>query len=92
MKLKTISKILLAILVLTISIGVISAADNNATVLEAPTNNIDKNVLADHDWDDDDWDDDDDDDDDWDDDDRYKSGCRSNNREIQEEQLLQDKS
>ena len=71
MKLKTISKILLAILVLTISLGVISAADNNATVLEAPTNNIDKNVLADHDWDDD-WDDDDDDDDDWDDDDRYE--------------------
>ena len=71
MKLKTISKILLAILVLTISLGVISAADNNATVLEAPTNNIDKNVLADYDWDDD-WDDDDDDDDDWDDDDRYE--------------------
>lgn len=63
MNFKSVIKILILLLVLTISIGVISAADNNVTELEAPSNNLDKSVLKDYDWDDDDddrydWDDD----------------------------------
>lgn len=62
MNLKTLAKIFLITMVLTIGIGYISAADNDIAVLEAPSDNLDKNVLKDYDGDDDD------DDYDWDDD------------------------
>ena len=54
MNLKALAKIFLVFLVLTISVGVISAADSNITPLEASSNYLDKEVLADYDWDDDD--------------------------------------
>lgn len=62
MNFKVLTKILLVLLLLTISIGIVTAADKDVTALES--SNLDKSVLSD--WDD--WyDDDDDDDDDWDD-------------------------
>ena len=62
MNFKVLTKILLVLLLLTISIGIVTAADKDVTALES--SNLDKSVLSD--WDD--WYDDDDDD--WDD--RYE--------------------
>lgn len=71
MNIKVLTKILLVLVLLTISVGIVTAADSDAVALESSASNLDKNVLTDRDWDDY-WDDDDDWDDKYDDwDDRY---------------------
>lgn len=64
MNLKTWAKIFLIFLVLTVSVGIVSAENNESIALSTPTNEMDRTILKDDDWDDDD-------DDDWDDDDRW---------------------
>jgi hypothetical protein len=45
MNFKVLTKILLVLLLLTISIGIVTAADKDVTALES--SNLDKNVLSD---------------------------------------------
>ena len=66
MNLTTWAKIFLIFLVLTVSVGIVSAENNESIALSTPTNELDRTVLKDDDWNDDD------DDDDWDDDDRIE--------------------
>lgn len=57
MNLKTWAKIFLIFLVLTVSVGIVSAENNESIVLSTPTNELDRTILKDDDWDDDDDDD-----------------------------------
>lgn len=57
MNLKTWAKIFLIFLVLTVSVGIVSAENNESIALSTPTNEMERTILKDDDWDDDDrWD------------------------------------